>query len=176
MSKAEIQELKRQVLATDVSVNNPGIQKIVEKELARWVESYQTKKTHNQSDCYGGPGEIPDQIYIEGSSYTPEQILEHVRARDETGMQILRIIGQYHRTMPSIPELEDFDARQVIVDSVPDCADLDEVVVTCPCGQHRKTYRDLMNDVINTHHDSVALTLGWPEAIMKLYREECGGK
>ncbi|MFA5797025.1 MAG: hypothetical protein WC916_03250 [Candidatus Woesearchaeota archaeon] len=170
MINTEIQELKRKVLETDISINNPGMQYIIELEITRWVKSYEEKKTRNISDCYGAPGEIPDIIAFQNVIYTPQEILAQVKARTEMGMSILRKIEENHEYIPKRFIKRVLDPRQAIVDSVPDNVCLDEIVITCACGEHNQSYRDLLNGIISTSPESAALTIGWSEGIQSLYK------
>ena len=158
------QSLRDRLLAADLSLNNPGIQTIIENEVAHWVKSYREKKEGPLliHDCYGGPGEIPDQITLDDSTYSPEQILEHVKARDKEGMEIMQRLYTYHNDV-SI----NGDGRDGFAESITRAKNIDQVIMSC--GKKMLSWRDLVESMINAEPDSLPLTIGWKEAIQSLY-------
>lgn len=168
----DVLELKKRVEAADLSVNNPEIQKIIEKELTRWVESYDEKKEHKMSDCYGRPGEIPDKIRYKDNDYSPNELLEHAKKRDAVGMSLINRLYENHISSQNSIYPDGYDPKRMVIGLVPDNADLNKVILMCMCGKHKKTYRNLMEDIINASDDSIILTVGWPDAIKALYKKE----
>jgi len=159
----EFYNLLEQVKKTDLTANNPEIQSVIESEIARWVDSYKNKKRGSLMDCYGEPGEIPDKISVNGHKYSPPQILEHVKLRDEIGMTVIRKIDEYQKQHP-----------MWMGDKVADMFEglgknLDDVIMICVCGKHKKTTRDLMQDIIHPNSESLFLTVSLPDAIMRWY-------
>jgi len=163
MAPTEFEQLLEQVKRTDLSVNNPEMQTVIEHELTKWVRSYEEKRNpiYSLSDCFGGPGEIPDVIPVNGASYSPPQILEHVKARDPIGMGVITIIDTYWKQHPLWP------GKDIAVMFSDRSQGLDEVVIQCVCGEHSQTTRDLMMGIIHPDPESPLLTAGITCAIMR---------
>ena len=162
MPETEVQRLKRLVLELDISVTNPGIQMFYEGALAHWVKSYENKKHYSLIDCYGGPGEIPDRIEFAGGEYSPLEILTHVKARDDTGMAVLRKLQQYQdEKWPSVIES--------IVGLIDDDFNLD--LGSRKWGDLNQTCRQLLMGVLACDSESqYLLTPGIQKSIQKLYQ------
>jgi hypothetical protein len=164
--KKEVKDLKSKLKEADLSVENPGIQQVFENELSRWVESYEFNKSSKGilHDFYGGPGDIPDQIEINEKNYSPQEILEHVKARDEVGMNILRQMQKYRDEHELYGKI-----KEAVLQMVDDGVDLEDNCLRCICGRHNLTYRQVLEGMINGNPDLMFLEIGVPNAIMKLY-------
>jgi len=160
-----IQELKEKVKSIDYSVdNNSGVQRVIENELVRWVKSYELKKTSRYCDCYGSPGEIPDQIDIDGTMHSPNEILEHAKTRDKIGMNIMKKIYDA-RVKYSIFG----NVNENVIKAVPDNADPDQLAVMCGCGKHNKTWKNMLEDVIDSDPECIFLKVEYSTAVQSLY-------
>lgn len=170
----EFEDLLEQVRNADLSINNPKILSVIENEISRWVCSYETKKKYfinncdekfYMRDCYGGPGEIPDLISINCEAYSPIQILEHVKKRDDLGTRVLKDIYSYHiqNELWVGNNLEKFIQELKMLGP-----DLNAVLILDSEGGNI-TLRDIMLGVINPTPKSIDITVGLEDAIMRLY-------
>lgn len=159
----DLHSLVMRLSNADLTPANPGIQNIIELELAKWVRSYEGKKHRKVHDCYGGPGDIPDQIILDGKVLSPYGILSHVRARDPLGMRIIRQVYDNWTNDPGRESLAD------IIAPLRDGMDLDEAVFKCQCGKHDQSWRGILEGIINADPDSPFLRIGYPDAVMRLY-------
>ena len=164
--KHTFDELVELIRETDLTSHNPAIQQIIEDGLSEWVDSYERKKTRNFSDTYGKLGQIPDKIQSGKQFYSPNEILEHVKARDKMGLSIIDKIDDYRREFPLTLDNGRL-IRQFKLMSEEN--DLDKAVINGMCGEHNQTIRDLMEDIINPSSESVFLTTGLSNAIKQWY-------
>jgi hypothetical protein len=161
----EYKDLRKRVDEADLSINNINIQQIFENVLSEWVDGYLCNQPGSKTtlrSCYGGPGDIPDQIDIDGNNYSPVEILDHVKQRDEIGMSVLKQIEEYRDN--SFFGIVKIGIFQNVTES-----NLDTEAFGCACGQHSKTYRQIIVDVINADPDSIMLQAGLVEAVKNLY-------
>lgn len=159
----ELQELKRKVQEADLSVNNPRIQKIFEDEIASWIESYQMKKQTKKAGTIfeDGFGDIPDKIKIDGKEYCPEEILHHVKERNQVGMAVLIRMQQYRD--------ERINLKKIVFDYVKDDTDLDGFVYKIKYGERKVSWRWILEGIINTDHNMPFLRFRLREAIKSFY-------
>ncbi|MBT7902721.1 hypothetical protein HN587_02585 [Candidatus Woesearchaeota archaeon] len=165
---SELEELRERMMATDFTPNNPGIQRVIEKEFKRWVESYDHKNEPKvrMTDCYGSKGDIPEHIFYEDCAYTPHEILEHVKSRDDIGMKLLWQVHNY-----SLEAEFHIDVRDAINPMIATEADLDKQIIGCMCGCSQFTGREVMQSYIDVSEDAPLLGVGLSDAIMKLYSD-----
>jgi hypothetical protein len=164
----DIQDLKKRIKETDLSVNNSNIQIIFEKALKHWVTSYEKKQDPDYifSDVYGSRNSIPNVIWFEGDMLSPLEIYLHVELRDTFGMKILKKIEQYRDTHTVAK-----DIKTDLFNLLPG-EDLDKYMMVCSCGYHNMTYRQVIESVIDTDLDSPILSVGLTDSIKSLYAED----
>ncbi len=181
MGNTQVEALKKQVLETRISADNPGIQKIIENRLRGWVETYLQNKNPSAPrsyDCYGGPGDIPDIIRVADKTYTPPQILEHVERRDGDGKMILEKIvknykHQFKRDWGS-------NVNEVVIQSIDGYGLRDEhldrkfvMMALTSSGVIEPTWRGILEGFIKAtpsiKEGCYFLSVGWQKAIMGLY-------
>ena len=96
-----LDELKQKVLDTDLSVNNPKVQSIIELQIEETVIRDYDLQKEIESISPDSEKYVLDNISVNETSYNPRQILDHVKARDEIGMHILREIDKKARENPN---------------------------------------------------------------------------
>jgi hypothetical protein len=165
----EFEELLEKVENTDFSYQNPLVRNLIQGELKKWIQSWEDKKAGRLGgDCYGRLEDMPEKINFGGSEYTPWEILAHVVKRDEVGIKVVKQIKEYQNEFP-IYYKDKFS--EILKDTMKDCGKegLEKVVMTCMCGEHNQTMRDLAEGIINIDEESIFVTSGLIESIKRLY-------
>lgn len=153
-----LDELKQQVLATDLSVNNPKVQSIIESEIEKLVKCYEESKLDGAKFQFYG--DVPDKIDFGNGEYTPQQILEHVRVKDEVGMYILKKIDDVVQTkwLNEIkPDLVDLVTEK----------NIDKMAVMV--GGQSLTHRELLQKFITLEYDGIVRT-AYQIELRKVYK------
>ena len=127
----DVEDLVGRVRSADYSLANPNIQLVIAGEVENWVKSLEHKvearaRGDREGDVYGeieDPASTPEQVYIDDVGYTPQEILEHVQARDEVGQAVMERIHEGWR------EYEDWLGDSDVVLSV--WFDEDEIKSLC---------------------------------------------
>lgn len=163
---SEYEKLLQRVREVDLSYRNSHMQQIVQLELETWVESYNTKKEKEIHDYFGGPGEIPEKIEVLGQTYSPPEILEHTKARDEIGMEVIRSILDFQKHHPLYNTNENLAD---LLDGLYQNHNLDEIFMSCACGKHNKSLRDIFLDVVEPSYESILLRAGIKDSLIKWY-------
>ena len=176
-----LDELKQKVLEVDLSVNNPKVQEVVERNIEELVKEYQfQEKTRAEIEEYNKqenvkkrscPKYIPDKIAFGERKYTPQQTLEHVKARDEDGMYILRVIGDKVMNKPKTHMLAK-ELQKSLVYMVTE-KNADKVAISCICGKHSVTHRDMLQGFVDFNPDIGNFTdMIYRSALFSLYDKE----
>lgn len=142
----ELESLKKKVLQTDFSLNNPKMRDLIIMNISRWVGYYETTKTYPpDKDSQGNPTTIPDEIEIEGRKYSPQDILRLSKNDDLIGKKVLRLV--YDAWLKEELCMAKPDVLSGVINEMP--SNLDAVCLKCPCGQHYETTRRVLESIIN---------------------------
>lgn len=164
---SDLEDLKRRVLATDLSVDNPKIQSMIESDIERLVQDYDLQEKLRKTTTRNIPKYIYDQINFGDRSYTPQQVLKHVKSRDEDGMYILRTIDEKTRENPN-KHLSVVGLKNDLVAMVNE-ENVDKVAISCVCGKHNLTYRDMLRGFVNVNPDVNLIQVPYTFAINDLF-------
>lgn len=164
MSK-KFDRLLKKVKETDLSINNSEMQAVIEHAVADWVKSYTEKKESKYPiyDRYGGPGEIPEKISVNGEICSPPQILEHVIARDEIGIIVINQIHEYQKQHPRWFG-NDFGKMLTKMNK-----NLDKCFIYYACSHDNQTVGDVMQGIIHPNKRPMFVIKRLEDAIMKWY-------
>ncbi len=180
----EFGDLVRRIMLMESSLNvdNHHIQKAIEEEVQKWVIEYHGQKGRRTSWQSSGAYDesIPDTITIDGVGYTPQQIYDHVKAKDGTGMQIMKKI--YETPDPShlgYRSADEFVRKELLKSAqTPDganYADLDKIVYIEGNTGTKVTNRDIFERLINFKSCDCPFLWGLDIGIKALYISDISG-
>lgn len=156
-----IPSLKQDARHFDMSLTNPVVVKSIVMSLSDWVNEYENEVFF---PCYS---KTPDEITIDGSVYTPREILNEVANRSDTGMIILKKMMDY-RNEDALMNVENY--KRDFINAIPD--DVDPYAVMIPSirvGERGISYYESLSSFVNGNANHFVLQEGWEDSIKHLY-------